>query len=330
MVLIVASLKRIINKRTYIYSKSDENQHYTLELLTINKPTKVITMKKKDKVQNHKIITLDIETYKDKDGGLIPYLVSWFDGKKHYSYYLTDFNSYKDMIIKALTDLKRRKYHNHKIYVHNLAGFDAFFIIKELNNIGLFTPIIHEGKIISLKLNFTTETNKPYTFIFLDSLQLLLSNLRKLCKAFNLEQDKGLFPHNFVNDANLNYIGAIPEFKYFIDLKYDDYKKYLNTFTNNDWNLKKEAIQYCETDCLTLYQIISKFNDLMYNKLHIDMTKYPTISSLAMGLFRMHYLNEDIKIGMISGKIFKDIKQSYTGVAKAKLISIFRLIIKMN
>lgn len=68
-------------------------------------------------------------------------------------------------------------------------------------------------------------------------------------------------------------------------------------------------------DCLTLYQIISRFNDLMFNNLNIDMSKYPTISSLAMGLFRMYYLNEESKATMISGQVYKDIKQSYTGGA---------------
>jgi len=71
------------------------------------------------------------------------------------------------MIQKALLDLKKPKYHNHKIYVHNLAGFDGFFIIKELSKIGLLSPIIHEGKIISLKLTFSNENDtKSFTLSF--------------------------------------------------------------------------------------------------------------------------------------------------------------------
>lgn len=274
--------------------------------------------------QNHKIITLDIETFEknNEDGGttLVPYLISWYDGVNFNSYYLSDYNSSSEMISKALTDLKRKKYHNHKIYIHNLAGFDGLFITKELANVGFLTPIIHEGKIISLKLTFFNENEtKSFTLLYLDSLQLLLSSLRKLCKAFNLEISKGIFPHKFVNVDNLDYIGVLPSYEYFINKdvtenEYEDFKKTLGSF-NNEWNLRKEAIKYCELDCLTLFNIMSGFNDLMYNNLQIDMTKYPTVSSLAMALFRMHYLNEEIKIPMISGQIYKDIKQSYTGGA---------------
>lgn len=312
------SFKRYINMRTYIYSRENENEDYKLNLLKIEKPVKYITPNiKKDKKQD-KIITLDIETYNDLAGGIanaIPYLISWFDGTKHNSYYLTDFNNHTEMILKALSDLKRKKYHNYKIYVHNLAGFDGFFIIKELANIGILTPIIHNGKIISLKLTFMNQNeSKSYSLLFLDSLQLLLTSLKKLCKAFKLTEDKGLFPHNFVNYNNLNYIGAIPSYDNFINLKYEEYQEYCKSF-NNDWSLRDEAIKYCQQDCLTLYQIMNKFNDLMFNNLKIDMTKYPTLSSLAMALFRKEYLNEDMKLSMISGQVYKDIKQSYTGGA---------------
>lgn len=314
--------KRVISKRTYIYSREDDThgvlQDFSLELLTIEKPARFITLKKKDININDKIITLDIETFKDEDGGLHPYLVTWFDGVNFNSYYLSDYNSSSEMIIKALTDLKRKKYHNHKIYIHNLAGFDGLFITKELANVGLLTPIIHEGKIISLKLTFSNENEtKSFTLLYLDSLQLLLTSLRKLCKAFNLEISKGIFPHKFVNVNNLDYIGVLPSYKYFInkDVTENEYEDFKKSLANNEWNLRKEAIKYCELDCLTLFNIMSGFNDLMYNNLQIDMTKYPTVSSLAMALFRMHYLNEEIKIPMISGQVYKDIKQSYTGGA---------------
>jgi phage antirepressor YoqD-like protein len=312
--------KRILNNRTYIYSREDENQDFSLELLRIEKPARFITIKKKDMNQNDKIITLDIETYKNDSksqeggqGGLTPYLISWFDGNKHQSYFLKDYNSPEEMITKALSDLKRPKYHNHKVYIHNLAGFDGYFIIKELSNLGILTPIIHDGKIISLKLSFSNANETKYfSLLFLDSLQLLLTGLKKLCKAFNLDIDKGLFPHKFITANNLSYIGAIPSYDQFINLKYDEYEEYSKLF-NDDWSLRDEAIKYCQRDCLTLYQIMNKFNDLMFNNLHIDMTKYPTISSLAMALFRMHYLNEDTKIAMISGQVYDFMRQSYTG-----------------
>lgn len=46
--------------------------------------------------------------------------------------------------------------------------------------------------------------------------------------------------------------------------------------------LLEEAIKYCEQDCISLYQVMSKFNDLMFEEFSINMNKYPTISSLSM------------------------------------------------
>jgi hypothetical protein len=80
------------------------------------------------------------------------------------------------------------------------------------------------------------------------------------------------------------------------------------------WNLKKEAIKYCELDCISLYQILTKFNDLIYNKWQLNMNNYPTLPSLSFAIFRTHYL-KDNSVVQITGKIYDDIKESYTGGA---------------
>ena len=58
---------------------------------------------------NNKFLTMDIETF-IKDVIHIPYCICFYDGIKTFSYYLTDFNSSKDMRIQALTDLMIKKY----------------------------------------------------------------------------------------------------------------------------------------------------------------------------------------------------------------------------
>ena len=42
------------------------------------------------------------------------------------------------------------------------------------------------------------------------------------------------------------------------------------------------------------------------------MNNYPTLPSLSFAIFRTHYLLEN-SVAQISGKIYKDIKESYTG-----------------
>jgi hypothetical protein len=45
----------------------------------------------------------------------------------------------------------------------------------------------------------------------------------------------------------------------------------------------------------------------------VDVLRFPTISSLAFGIFRSNFLLKDIKIPLIFNEIYKDIKDSYTG-----------------
>jgi hypothetical protein len=44
------------------------------------------------------------------------------------------------------------------------------------------------------------------------------------------------------------------------------------------------------------------------------MNKYPTTPSISFSMYRTHYLKKD-NIIQLSGKVFNDIKKSYTGGA---------------
>lgn len=126
------------------------------------------------------------------------------------------------MIIHAIKDIMVKKYDNYKVYIHNLAGFDAIFLLKILAELGKIKPIIHHDKIISItfKLN-------GYIVTFNDSQQLLNNSLKNLGKAFTIETQKSIFPYSFVNEDNLNYIGSIPNINYFSNgLSRSEYLEY--------------------------------------------------------------------------------------------------------
>src|SRR6267378_4001226 len=78
--------------------------------------------------------------------------------------------------------------------------------------------------------------------------------------------------------------------------------------------MRDETIKYCNIDCISLYQVINKFNTLIFNLFEMNIHKYPTLSSLAFAIFRTHFLIENT-IPQISGQIAKDIRMSYTGGA---------------
>jgi len=100
---------------------------------------------------NEKIITLDIKTYnKLNDKGITikhVYNLSWFNGTKSMSYYLTDYKNQEELIYKTISDLTKAKYHSHMIYIHNFVNFDAVFLLKELTKHGIVDPIIHKDSL---------------------------------------------------------------------------------------------------------------------------------------------------------------------------------------
>jgi hypothetical protein len=135
------------------------------------------------------------------------------------------------MILDCLKAILIRKYNGYKIYIHNLAKFDIIFLFKYLVKLGNLEPIIHNDRIISVKVKFGK--NSEYQIEFKDSYLLLLNSLAKLTKGFRVDTLKSVFPYLFVNENNLEYIGEVPDFKYFDDkINLCEYNNYKNSFNN--------------------------------------------------------------------------------------------------
>jgi hypothetical protein len=295
---------RILDNKIFYF----ENNHEILFTKEIK--SKFISKTKNVKTLTNNFITIDIETIIN-NGLLTPYLIAFFDGKNLSSFYLSDFESVEQMMLTCLKSLLIRKYDGFKIYAHNLAKFDIIFLFKYLLKLATIKPIIHSGKIISLTVNYGE--NGGYQIEFKDSLLLLLSSLDSLSKSFKVEDKKFIFPHLFVNENNLDYIGNVPAFNNFMKVKEDQYNEYKSNF-NNNWNLKNEAIKYCNLDCVSLYQVLFKFNDMIFKYFGKNIHHYPTLPSLAMAIYRSNFMAENL-IAQLSGKIADDIRKGYTGGA---------------
>jgi len=242
------------------------------------KVTRPISKKKPSSHPNNLFITMDIETISqvvnNNNSILIPYLICWYDGKRDIKHsYLIENGNIKNTISNIMRDICIRKYKNYKIYMHNFSKFDALFLIKYLVEIGKTKPIIHKGKIISFK--FSPNWKKDFGYItFMDSYLLIPSSLKNLCKSFLVKDPKGIFPYKLYD---INYSSNIvPDFKYFNNITMDDYNKYKDNFINKIWDFKQEAIKYCELDCISLYQVINKFNILIFNKFKLNIINHPT------------------------------------------------------
>jgi len=78
----------------------------------------------------------------------------------------------------------------------------------------------------------------------------------------------------------------------------------------DEW--KNKVTQYCETDCVSLYQILIEFRKVIANKWDLWIENYPTTPSLAFGLFKRHYLYL-WTIPIYKGKVFEFLRASFTG-----------------
>lgn len=281
-----------------------------------NKNFKFIKSLAKGQRNFSKFITFDIET-RTINNVMIPYCICFYDGLNKYSFYLSDFNNSDEMITKALRSiLTNKKYDNHIIFAHNFSKFDGIFILKCLvlltKELNLKMSIVKRDSDF-ININVYSDST-GFSVNFRDSLLLLPSSLRKLAKSFGVSE-KTIFPYNFVNnyEIDLNYVGNVPNFNYFDDLSIEKYNEYASKYKNN-WNLKFETIKYCLQDCVTLYQVIKKFCNMIYKDLKVNLRFTPTTSSLALRTFRTTFpYSSENGIPIIVGDTFDFIKQSFTG-----------------
>lgn len=277
------------------------------------------TAKKDTSLTINNFMTIDIETL-NIDGSLHPYLICGYTNGTYINSFANDISmeGRKDLFNKFIGQLLSPEFKHVKyIYAHNLSGFDGIFLLKYLINFGgaKVEPLLFNGKIISIKFIIKDAKQKTRTIIFKDSYLLLPNNLRDLCKSFGVTTLKSHFPFNL---SDINYVGEFPKYEYWSNLSQSEYNdlqrqsKYINGGT---WSFKVEAIKYCELDCLCLYEVLEKFNELVFIKFKVNIHASLTLPSLAMRIFKSHYMKKDT-IYQILGGVERDIRESYTGVAK--------------
>lgn len=295
--------KRVVKEQTYIFKDGK------IKLKTIKRRLRKITTIAKEDILKENYITMDLETRKI-DGVLSPYCVSLYDGDIKKSFFLTDYPSSEEMLKDSILYLMKRKYDKYKVYLHNFSNFDSIFmvnILQKLSHEGL-KPNRRNGKLIDVKFTYD-----KYSVHFRDSYLLLPASLKKLGECFNVEHKKSYFPHKFLDDirVKLNYIGKLPGIDKFYEIDHDEYLNLQSEYRNN-WNLKEQAIKYCELDVISLYQVIDAFSKWIFKTFRVNVHKYPTLPSLAFAIFRSNFL-KDMNIPIVSGTMYNFFQEGYTG-----------------
>lgn len=160
-----------------------------------------------------------------------------------------------------------------------------------------------------------TDKNKKLSVSLLDSIKIIPSSLDKLLKSFDCQINKGMFPHKFINENNLNYVGPKPDIKYYVDDHKITNEKLANYALIPDIiNIKEECLKYLEKDVLGLLEAMIKVSDHYFNKYGLDVTKSSTLPSLSISMFGNKFYSNNIhSIKMVRGPIEEFIRQAYFG-----------------
>lgn len=285
---IVFTLNKI--KTEFLNSTSDNPYHLKQEDLELKKAERLI---------NPKIGTFDIETIV-KDGIHKAYLYSFYDGKVAHSFFADNPGDILPCL-NMLRGMLKQKYNAYTFYAHNFSSFDINFMLSALSILD------QEGYRVSFMKNndkyiniSITNKTKRVSINLRDSLLVLPMSLANLGHQFGVDVLKTIEP---VYQGNINSPFNM------CDLTH--YNKDVEII--NEISLWKEnVIKYCETDCISLYQILIKFRDLVFNKWDLFIENYPTTPSLSFGIFRRHYLQDNV-IPIYKGKVFDFLRESFTG-----------------
>jgi hypothetical protein len=115
------------------------------------KPFKLL---QKDTNLNNNFITMDIETIKVTNK-LVPYLICAYNGSAYITSYANESLDQKALFSNFITQLLSQfcsKRGITEVYAHNLSGFDGMFLLRHLTGFGKVEPLLHNGKIITIKL----------------------------------------------------------------------------------------------------------------------------------------------------------------------------------
>lgn len=264
--------------------------------------------------------TLDLETYNaDDDNESYVYSLGFYIAQENVleTFYIDkDLDSSK-LVHTCFDKLLTSTYAKRRFYIHNLGGFDAYFIIKNLalynsevlvplnENIYYFNNLNRDDKFIKLVVKRVIN-GKVRSVTLCDSFAYLSNSLDSLGKSYDLSIRKGEFPHEFVRKNTLFYKGITP-IDYFKHNK-DDIK------LKQDWDLKEECLKYLELDLKSLHQVLSIVARNFHKLFDEQITNSLTISGLSMKIFMKDHYNEKKPLPLIKNKkVFADIHKAYYG-----------------
>ena len=191
--------------------------------------------------------------------------------------------------INTFVSYASKKYFRIICLAHNGKGFDFHFIINNMLKNRQKPKILRRGtKILCLRYKNIT---------FLDSINFIPLPLSKFPSTFSIPNlVKGDFPFDFNRIENWDYVGFLPEIKYYsIERKRKEeserIEKWHKINKHKIFVFKEEIEKYCHNDVVILMTAIMLYRSIWINKYKIDcLTRAITLPSAVIELFKYSYL----------------------------------------
>ena len=185
---------------------------------------------------------------------------------------------------------------NTTFIAHNFQAYDGYFVLQYLYKNGITPEIITRGaKILSL-------TVSEMNIKFIDSLCFIPMKLVAFPKTFGLtELQKGYFPHFSNRAENQEYVGPMPEAKFYDPdgMSSDDREKFYTWYNGQverqyEFDFQAEILRYCQSDVDLLRRCCLEFRELFQHVTDVDpFASCLTIASACNLVFRKTFLQEN-------------------------------------
>jgi hypothetical protein len=311
--------------------KFDNNKVYSYAIS--NKLVPIKPIKKPILERNVRIGTFDLETFTDIDGFSKIFALGFKTKKdKEPILFFIDNNLNSESLVEnCINSMLTNYYNNYVFYVHNFSRYDVVFLYNILLKINdkkgysyyNLKTTMRDDDIIRLDIsikdkNLNSKISKSFKISFRDSMAFLNKGLDHISKEFNIKYKKGLFPHNFVNRQTINYKGKKPDISYYINSKKTftiEDRDFYSSIPLDNWDLKKECLNYLKLDILALLEVIEEFNRLIYIYFNQQISESLTITRLALNIYYKSYYNiQERPIPYINKPyLFNFIKEGYFG-----------------
>lgn len=202
------------------------------------------------------------------------------------------------------------------IYLHNNSSFDLNLYLHDIATQYQMELLIHNGTVMILSVSLLGQIVLQVK----DSILLMPSSLKRLGKAYQVEQQKLFSPNLFLEltahngdvDAMLNYVGPKPPIAMYEPERGKITQAEYDALPDT-WSFKDDGVIYLRADCVSLYQILQRYLKEASELSQLDPLLSASVPSLALKTWRTRFKPPGISVLNLHPSVDRLIRPSYVG-----------------